>query len=169
MAYANTLSSAAPADTDLLSLGDDAIRVLAAALIERLLTVFADLNAQPMQLLLAAFPDGLITGAKLVDGTIPAAKLALAIGLRKIFYAASGTVTTTIAAAATFTYTFGIVGVRPGDAVVANMTVVQPLILQALILSNDTVTLYFYNPTAGSIPVSQVINVAVIQQTAVGL
>lgn len=48
MAYVNPLDAATPAATDPVSQGDDRIRESKAALIERLLTVFVDLSADPL-------------------------------------------------------------------------------------------------------------------------
>jgi hypothetical protein len=82
MAYADSLDDTSPLDTDLISLGDDAIRKLARALIERLESIIVDLDADP----LVIKPDAIVPAA----GSVTQAMLDPGIPLVKLIF---GTVT----------------------------------------------------------------------------
>lgn len=71
MAYVNPYNPATPADGDVSSQGDDRIRELKAAMIERLLTVFTDINLDPL-----TFKPGIIPTAALADNSVTNPKLA---------------------------------------------------------------------------------------------
>jgi hypothetical protein len=71
MVYPDPLNLATPADTDLRGQGDDRIREMKRALSQRFLTIFTDLDADPL-----AFIPGVISTAALADGAINLAKLA---------------------------------------------------------------------------------------------
>jgi hypothetical protein len=71
MAYANPLNPATPADGNFLREGDDRIRELKAALIERLQTIIQNIDTQPL-----AFIAGIIPTAAIADGAITLPKMA---------------------------------------------------------------------------------------------
>lgn len=75
MAYLNPLDPTTPADGNFLREADDRIREIKAALIERLQTIFADINAQPLTFLPLIIPTSalaadVITNAKLADAAV---------------------------------------------------------------------------------------------------
>lgn len=82
MPYTDPLDPATPISTEAAGQGDDRIRELKRALIERLETAFTDLDADPLKLIdgsidpTTMFADGSISGAKLTNGTVTLAKLA---------------------------------------------------------------------------------------------
>ena len=82
MPYSNPLDPTTPADTDLRSQGDDRIREVKAALLERLLTVFVDMNINPLAFIAGVIPTAALANlavatAKLADLSVTPAKLAL--------------------------------------------------------------------------------------------
>ena len=70
MAYADPLDATTPADTDFAGSGDDKIRELKRALIERIESFFQDVEAQPWVPIA-----GIIPGASLVNGSITSLQL----------------------------------------------------------------------------------------------
>lgn len=70
MVYVNPMNPATPADGDVSSQGDDRIREAKAAWIERLSTIFTDINVDPL-----VFRAGVIAGAALVNASVDTLQL----------------------------------------------------------------------------------------------
>ncbi len=103
MAYIDPIDPATPAGADSAGQGDDRIRELKRALIERLNTFFNDIDIDPLTVKLdailpvAAFSDQTIPGSLLMDASVTLAKLAslpqLAAGSVTTDHLADGAVT----------------------------------------------------------------------------
>lgn len=82
MPYADPIDPTTPDDSAIAGEGDDRIRELKRALIDRIESFFQSIDQQPWQVKLdaidpsAAFSDATISGAKLINASVPLAKLA---------------------------------------------------------------------------------------------
>lgn len=160
MPYTNPLDATTPLDTDLLSAGDDSIRELKAAIRERLLTAFVDVDADPLQLLPAAIQDNSIGVSKL-DPAAPIHGVLFGTKASTLAVPANGSASETLA----------VPGAVVGDIVVANFSIgllAGALLVNGWVSAADTVTLQYVNPNASAVSVDQNINVAVIQAATVG-
>lgn len=82
MAYADSVDPTQPPDSQVVSQGDDRIRETRAGFIERLSTIFADIDADPLTFIPgivpeAALADNSVTAAKIKDGEVGAFELAM--------------------------------------------------------------------------------------------
>lgn len=103
MTYIEPLDPATPDSSASAGEGDDRIRELKRALIERLETFFSSVDIDPLTVLLdvinpdTAFSDNVIPGSKLIDSSVSLAKLAslpeLAAGAVQTAHIADGNVT----------------------------------------------------------------------------
>lgn len=113
MAYTEALDPETPADGDLASEGDDSIRQFKRAIIERLLTVFKDVDVDPLE-----FIDEFIQTAGIKDGAVTSAKLDPAAKLRSIVREVVEVSTTITYPHGTYVHDYDVVGASPGDSVI---------------------------------------------------
>lgn len=155
MAFSHTIDPTAPSGGSLLSNGDDAVRELAAAVLERLTSAFQDPDVDPMLV---------------KNGSISKDQLSTATNLRSILRAQYNIVET-IVSNGTTSWTIGVVGAALGDHV-SVCWVTAPgdvaalgIIFGAYVSSADVVTVHAYNITGANRTLNDAIDIAVIKTT----
>lgn len=156
MAFSHTIDPAAPSGGSQVSLGDDAIRELAAAVLERLTSAFQDPDADPMLV---------------KNGAVHAAQLDAVLKLRSIIraqYSVSDSVTT----GSSLFYVFGVPGVSVGDNVSCCLIAaptdanVKNCVFNAFVSAADAISLQIYNPTSTTVVFTDdAVDLAIIKTT----
>jgi len=111
--YTEPLDPNAPADSDDVADGDDSIRQTKRAFIERLLTVFQDLDVNPLE-----FIDAFIKTANIADGAITGPKIDPAMKIRSIITEVVLVTATLTFPHGTYVHDYTVTGAEPGDIVV---------------------------------------------------
>lgn len=149
MAYTNNIDTNLPADTDLVSDGDDAIRRQVADMVERLLTVFKDMDVDPLE-----FLDGVIKTAAIDNDAITAPKIAPVLQLRSIIRK-TVLISDTIASGVIGGGAKSVPGAEPGDSVLLSWANGDGRwVLNGAVTAVDEVTVAYGNNTAGSLTIT---------------
>jgi len=159
VAYTRDYDVTTPADGDLLSSGDDAIRDFKVDVEERLLSVYKDIDVDPLEP-----KDASIPGAALKDGAVTFTQLDPTLNLRSIIIQ-SVSVSGVVAAGAISGGggPFTVDGAEEGDVAVCSWADGRFAVMAA-VTGPDEVTVAFANITAGSITLAdQTLLIAVIK------
>lgn len=160
--YIEPLDPNVPADSDLISDGDDAIRQKTRAWIERLSTVFGDLNINPLK-----FSAGVVPGTAIADQSLVASKFDPALNLKSILMT-TVEVSEIVAAGAIGGGAKTVAGAEPGDFAVASWHDGRFAVMAA-VTGVDEVTVAYANVTAGSITLTDAqLQIAVIKAGTLG-
>lgn len=154
MAFADDLDELSPAGSDLISLGDDAIRKLARAVSERLISAFQDPDVDPMVI---------------KNGAIGSLQLNSTQQLRSILQFSRSVSGGPIGAGLGASFTGAAVGAVVGDHVLAvlsgpaSIAAVDGLIIRGYISAPDTYTIRVFNPSAAGVTINDTVLISVIK------
>jgi len=170
MAYADNIDVNSPADGDLLSLGDDAIRKLARALSQRLGALLVDPDADPPKLQQGTLSDAMVDTAAIQDTAVTLAKLGADVPKTVVKFA-TGVATGVVASGAVHTEVYtpaAAAGMDVGDLVVVsvdNSNNAHKLVVSAFVSGPSQITVSFFNSTGASITFSTGVYLIMVKAT----